>query len=105
VRYRNPVDPARYVRAALARGLAPESSEALDPATRLRERIMLGLRLREGMDLEANAAELGAEAWPAARRRAADRLSTRGRLVIEGGRLRVPREAWLFADGIAADLF
>ncbi|MDI1434159.1 radical SAM family heme chaperone HemW [Polyangium sorediatum] len=105
LRYRNPIDPARYMRAALAGEVEVESEEPLDPETRLRERIMLGLRLREGFDLERSAAEVGAEAWTPERRQAAERLVKRGKLTIEGGTIRVPRDAWVLADGIAAELF
>ncbi|HVK65846.1 MAG TPA: radical SAM family heme chaperone HemW [Polyangium sp.] len=105
LRYRNPIDPARYMRAALAGEAEVESEEPLDPETRLRERIMLGLRLREGFDLERSAAEVGAEAWTSSRRQAAERLVKRGKLTIEGGTIRVPRDAWVLADGIAAELF
>ncbi|WP_437594078.1 radical SAM family heme chaperone HemW [Sorangium sp. So ce1000] len=107
VRYRNVVSPERYM-AAMAEGgdaIAVESEERLDPETRLSERIMLGLRLRDGLDLEAAAAALGVPAWSPSRRRAAERLERAGRLEVAGGRLRVPRAAWVFADGIAADLF
>ncbi len=93
VRYRNLPDPARYGRAALGGGLAAlvESEEPLDPETRLRERIMLGLRLRDGFDLEGSARELGIAPWTPDRRRAADRLIARGDLAVEGGHLRLPR--------------
>src|SRR6185312_14196700 len=43
-RYKNAPDPARYTAAALAREATEMEREALDPETRLRERIMLGLR-------------------------------------------------------------
>ncbi|MDI1449702.1 radical SAM family heme chaperone HemW [Polyangium sp. 6x1] len=105
LRYRNAIDPARYMRAALAGEAEVESEEPLDPETRLRERIMLGLRLREGFDLERSAAEVGAEAWTPSRKQAAERLVKRGKLTIEGGTIRVPRDAWVLADGIAAELF
>ena len=115
VRYRNIIDPARYAAAAIqgaAQGesegrTAPrtESEEVLDPEARLRERIMLGLRLASGFDLEGSAQELGVDGWTAARRRAADRLVNAGRLTIEGTRLRVPARARVFTDGIAASLF
>ncbi len=59
LRYRNPPNPERYLARIAAGDLAPHESEALDPETRLRERIMLGLRLAEGLDLEAAAAALG----------------------------------------------
>ena len=107
VRYRNLPDPARYARAALGGELAAlvESEEPLDPETRLRERIMLGLRLRDGFDLEGSARELGIAAWTPERRRAADRLIARGDLAVEGGHLRLPTRARVYADGITAALF
>jgi oxygen-independent coproporphyrinogen-3 oxidase len=105
VRYKNPTTPARYLAAVGERRFAPAERELLSPETRLRERIMLGLRLREGVDLEAAAGALGAEPWPARRRNAARDLAGRGRLAVEGGRMRVPPEATLFTDGTAAALF
>jgi oxygen-independent coproporphyrinogen-3 oxidase len=107
VRYRNVPDPGRYAKAALSGGLAAvvESEEPLDPATRLRERIMLGLRLRDGFDLEGAARELGIPAWTSERRRAADRLIARGDLLLEGGHVRLAPRARVYADGITAALF
>jgi hypothetical protein len=43
--------------------------------------------------------------WTPARRRAADRLAKAGRLEIDGSRLRVPRQARIWTDGVAAELF
>jgi oxygen-independent coproporphyrinogen-3 oxidase len=105
VRYKNLVDPARYVAAVAAGAPVEAEREILDPETRLRERIMLGLRLLEGVDLDAAGAELGVDPWTPARRRAADRLVKGGRLEIEGSRLRVPRRARIWTDGTAAELF
>jgi oxygen-independent coproporphyrinogen-3 oxidase len=110
LRYRNQPLPARYQEAAAAAptlepGGLSESVEPLDGETLLRERIMLGLRLAGGFDLEQAAAELGVDPWPAARARAAERMVQRGRLLREGGRLRVPLSAWALADGTAAELF
>jgi len=105
LRYRNLIDPARYMRAALAGQLDIESEEALSPDTRLRERIMLGLRLRNGFDLADAATDLGEQVWTDARRKAATRLEARGKLDVQGSRLRIPRDAWVLADGIAAELF
>jgi putative oxygen-independent coproporphyrinogen III oxidase len=98
-RWRNEVDPARYMAGA------PDSLETLDAETLLRERIMLGIRLEAGFDLEASARELGVEAWTPDRLRAAAWLEGRGRLERVGSRLRVPRAAWLFTDDTAARLF
>lgn len=79
-------------------------TEVIAPETELSERIMLGLRLASGVDVEAAAREAGVEPWPPARRRAVERLTSRGLVVREGPRLRIPFEAWLFADGTIADL-
>ncbi len=104
-RYRNAPNPEKYLARAAAGDFDPHEREDLDGETRMRERIMLGLRLREGLDLEEAAAELGVDPWPSARRRAADGLCARGRLVREGSRLFIPKDAWLFTDGTAASLF
>ncbi len=104
LRTRNHPEPRTWS-ACVAKGQLPEESrEPLDGETRLRERIMLGLRLAEGLDLKAAAEELGVAGWTVERERAAQKLVARGRLRIEGHRLRVPRDAWLFADGAAAEL-
>jgi coproporphyrinogen III oxidase-like Fe-S oxidoreductase len=81
------------------------SDEWLDPATRLRERIMLGLRMKEGIDLEAAAGEIGADPFPTGRLAALDKLEARGRIVRRGAHVTVPRQAWIWADDTAASLF
>src|SRR6185369_10023934 len=102
---RNVVEPARYVEATRS-GLAAvtASREPLDGETLLRERIMLGLRLADGFDLEAAARELAVAPWPRERARSADALVARGRLARDGSRLSIPRAAWLFTDDTAARL-
>ena len=123
-RYRNTTSPTDYTDRALATVARTDDSrdshdshdlresrelaievESLAPETRLKERIMLGLRLEGGMDLEDAARPLGIQGFSAERARAADLLVARGRLVREGTRLRIPRAAWLFADDTAARLF
>jgi oxygen-independent coproporphyrinogen-3 oxidase len=113
VRYRNAIDPARYVTAT--HGIVPSlmgegdgvsmSSEPLDGETMLRERIMLGLRLRDGFDLGACAEDLGVPAWTKSRAAAAEVLVARGRLEREGEHLRIPRAAWIWTDDTASRLF
>lgn len=110
VRYRNTPAVERYLAASWAQAdlsresaLVPEH-EPIDAETALRERILLGLRLAEGLDLEAAAQELGVAAWTEERRRAAQKLLERGRLALEGDVLRIPKSAWLFADGTIASL-
>ncbi|HEX7671919.1 MAG TPA: radical SAM family heme chaperone HemW [Polyangiaceae bacterium] len=114
VRYRNTPVPDRYVGSALewagtdlersGSGELVSELEVLSPENRFAERLMLGLRLAEGLDVEAAAQDTGVEAWPASRLRAVERLSSRGRVLREGPRLRIPHEAWLLADGTIAEI-
>jgi putative oxygen-independent coproporphyrinogen III oxidase len=113
VRYRNAVVPDRFVQSTLTAtaGVAgagdgiSESSERLDASTLLRERIMLGLRIVGGIDIEAAAHALGTTGWTPERMRAAAWLEARGRIVREGTHVRIPRTAWLWTDDTAARLF
>jgi oxygen-independent coproporphyrinogen-3 oxidase len=118
LRYRNHATPRAYLGAAhtapsqlpgdeMAPAAAPftSSEEQLDGAALLRERIMLGLRMREGLDLEAAALELGVDAYPGERRAALARLEARGRVVLGENRITVPRAAWIWVDDSAAALF
>jgi putative oxygen-independent coproporphyrinogen III oxidase len=105
VRWRNEVIPERYIGGDAT---AAATREPLDGETLLRERIMLGLRMDEGIDLDAMAKDLGVPAWTAERRRAAAWLEQRGRIQRSGpggARLRIPRSAWLWTDDTAARLF
>jgi putative oxygen-independent coproporphyrinogen III oxidase len=103
LRWRNEVQPDRYVASgAQSPGATVES---LDAETLLRERIMLGLRVEEGIDLDAIARDLRVDPWSTDRQRAVAWLEQRGRLERSGPRLRVPRAAWLWTDDTAARLF
>jgi putative oxygen-independent coproporphyrinogen III oxidase len=112
MRYRNTPAIERYLAGAhewaaadLAKpGALVSETEFLAPETDLAERLMLGLRLAEGLDVESTARELGVDPWPTARQKAVERLIQRGRLVRDGSRLRIPTEAWLFADGTIAEI-
>ena len=110
VRYRNSPSPERYQASLFATPFreALDSCavvEPIDAETALRERIMLGLRLAEGIDLEAAASELGVTALPPERLRALERLERSQRIErYAGGRLRIPKSQWLFADGIISQL-
>lgn len=101
VRYRNAPSVERY----LASPGAPAGElELIDGETALRERLMLGLRMSEGVDVAEAARATGGEAWPEARARAAARLVARGRLAQDGDHLAIPEAAWLLADGTIAEL-
>lgn len=113
IRWRNAIIPADYV--ARTKRVRPGaigeddgltlSAENLDPLALLRERIMLGLRMAEGLDIGAAGADLGIEPFTEERRRAIDKLVARGRLEQRGTTLVIPRAAWLFTDDTAARLF
>jgi putative oxygen-independent coproporphyrinogen III oxidase len=111
VRYRNARAAERYLDAAKDESAALWAPSALvsdvepiTPKTAVAERLMLGLRLASGVDLGRIARETGESAWTADRKRAIDRLVRAGRLEREGDRLRIPRQAWLVADGVIRDL-
>lgn len=104
-RYRNDPSPGRYQTRIASGELAEDNSERLDPETRLRERIMLGLRLTAGFDLTQAASALAVDPWPPERLERARSLEGRGRLTRASGHLQIPPGARLFTDGIAADLF
>jgi putative oxygen-independent coproporphyrinogen III oxidase len=78
--------------------------EALDGETSLREGLMLGLRIREGIDTAELERQTGAAFWTAARERSASRLVGRGLLHRDGARLAIPHAHWLLADGIVREL-
>jgi oxygen-independent coproporphyrinogen-3 oxidase len=111
-RYRNTPSPERYVAAGpafananlQAEGPLVANFEAIPPETALAERIMLGLRLADGVDLERSAAELGTALWTPERARARDKLAAQGKLTVHGGVVSIPKNQWLFADGIIAQL-
>lgn len=102
-RWRNDPSPTAYVSGDPT---ASATREPLDAPTLLRERIMLGLRMREGVDLDAAATDLGieGEGWTEARSKAAAALETRGRISRHGTRVSIPQAAWLWADDTAARL-
>lgn len=112
VRYRNTPSLDRYLRlrvegasAALDReGPFVSVIEPLDADVVLRERLMLGLRLAEGVDLAALERETGARASTRERDRAIARWAAKNALVIEGARLRLAKTSWLIADAVIRDL-
>lgn len=113
LRWRNAIVPKDYVkRTENARSdLLGEGDgisvmhEDLSPEALLRERIMLGLRVAEGVDLGRAARELAIDPWTPERLRTIDALLERGRVARDGDVLRVPRAAWLFTDDTASRLF
>lgn len=101
-RYRNQPEAATYL--ASQTESREETSEALDAQTIIREALMLGLRTREGVDLDDVHARAGVPLH-AGRERVIERAVARGHLVDDGRTLVVPRDRWPLLDGIVADLF
>ncbi|MEQ9095389.1 MAG: radical SAM family heme chaperone HemW [Phycisphaerales bacterium] len=85
-----------YLGAPGDRGLPPAIDvEAPDARRAMAERIMTGLRLREGIDAASLPDKLHAEAH---------RQRDGGNLVIDGDRWRLTDQGMMLADGIAAEL-
>jgi oxygen-independent coproporphyrinogen-3 oxidase len=107
VRWRNTTSPTGYLEQARTGEIVTGAvdREDLDAEALLRERIMLGLRLDSGVDIDEAAAGLGILGWSNARTQAAAGLVQRGRLIRAGGRVRIPKRAWLWTDATAAHLF
>lgn len=103
-RWRNVYDVGGYLAALDRAELPPEEREALDPETRVREALMLGMRTREGTDLDAVRARTGLDAR-AGRERALARQVQRGNVLDDGRVLRIPKERWLLADDIVSSVF
>lgn len=94
-RWWNVKHPARYA-AALAESGDPEADhEVLTPTEQHTERVMLRLRLAEGLDLDLLDAPARAEA---------DRAAAAGLLELRGGRAILTRRGRLLADRVVQDL-
>ncbi len=111
-RYRNEPDPARYMDRTrtlvsgvfgLADGVA-ESEEKLDDTAIVRERLMLGLRMTDGIDMDGLEAE-GLPIRTREREKTLLRLAERGRIESDGRSVRIPRSQWLFCNDTVASLF
>ncbi len=95
VRWWNVRHPAAYA-ARMAAGLSPaQAREIVEPADRRVERVLLELRLADGLDL--------AVLTPAEQRRVPD-LMNRGLAVLTSGRLALTLDGRLLADGMVRDL-
>ena len=92
LRWRNVADTRAYVRRIGAGASVREELEQLDPATRAKERIMFGLRMREGV---AAGEFAGAEAG-------VRRLAEQGLAFERDGRICLTPRGKLVADSVAA---
>jgi oxygen-independent coproporphyrinogen-3 oxidase len=95
VRWWNVLHPTAFAR-RLAAGRSPAAGrEVLDAGTRRFERVMLEIRMAEGLDVDL---------LSAAGRRHAEALAADGQHVLDGGRARLTLGGRLRADGVARDL-
>ncbi|MGE3273328.1 MAG: coproporphyrinogen-III oxidase family protein, partial [Chloroflexota bacterium] len=88
VRTKNTPSPKRYMDSVAAGSVARIEEERTDLPTQLGDALAVGLRLREGIDLDALSARLGIDAR-AATRPVLDELLAANCLEWHGGRLRV----------------
>ena len=75
----------------------------LTPTERADEALMLGLRLREGIDETAFGARFGVDLWERYGERCKPYLDG-GLLIREGGRVRLGERGWMVSNTILADL-
>jgi putative oxygen-independent coproporphyrinogen III oxidase len=102
-RYRNDPKPQRYLERS-GQCDVEVFEEPLGGQEIVRERLMLGLRTHDGVDLARARDRAGID--PLAGRLAAlARARARGDATLEGNLLRVPQERWLHLDSIIAGLF
>ena len=87
---------AAYIDAVAVGGVAPCRIEALTPTVRLQERLMLGLRLAEGVEL--------AVVEPVIDARALATLTTHGLVATEAGRIRLERRGRLLLNDVVVRL-
>lgn len=114
LRYRNTTRTQRYLKLCnndvpdshwqmLPEGILAER-ELIDKGTALTERLMLGLRTKDGISLENLAEEFDIDPWLFRRKSAIERLVTQGRLMRDGSILCIPYDAWFLADGTISEL-
>jgi len=95
--------PREFVSHVTAGKSVEAGSEELDADARAGEALMLGLRLASGIDLDDFRARFG-DAALSARRAAIENLTTRGLLIKDSGRMRIPDMYTLVTNEVAAAL-
>jgi len=96
--------PENWLAAVARNGHGIESEEPLDPATRAKEALLMGLRLDEGIDLAGITAGTGLPIEAIVDQRAIDRLAVHGLLTRAGDHLTVHEAGMLLLDGILAEI-
>ena len=102
-RHENERLPGRYIRAIAASASAAGVPELIDRARRIHEGLMVGLRLREGIDLEAFARAHGVHLAVTYAEPIAELIAS-GHLLSTDGRLRLTDRGRLVADAVLGHL-
>ena len=98
-RWENERLPSRYIHDIAEKGTAARAPERIDRQRLIHEELMLGLRLREGIDVEVFASQYAVDlhilyAVPIAE------LTQAGYMQLDDGRLRLTTRGWLVADAV-----
>ncbi len=96
--------PENYLSAMARKGNGIKAELALDPATRATEALLMGLRLREGVDLARIAAVTGVAQASLVDEAAVTRLAGQGFVRREGDRLAVEESGMLLLDAILPEI-
>jgi oxygen-independent coproporphyrinogen-3 oxidase len=102
-RWENERLPSRYIRAITEKGSAARAPELIDREHRIHEGLMIGLRLQEGIDLEAFARAYGVQLAAAYAEPMAE-LMQAGYLQRTAGRLHLTARGRLVADAVLGRL-
>ena len=92
--------PADYVKAVAETRSGIAEEEALSTPDEIAERILMGMRLADGLDLAHLQAVTGGTVDP----EGLSRMLAQGLVSQEGDRIRLTREGRLLADGVSAEL-
>jgi putative oxygen-independent coproporphyrinogen III oxidase len=96
--------PENWMMSVNAAGHGIDEELPLDPATRVTEALMMGLRLAEGVALSDIAARTGTDAATLINRRAAKQLADQRLVALAEDRLTVTPQGMLLLDAILAEL-
>jgi putative oxygen-independent coproporphyrinogen III oxidase len=96
--------PENWMVSVNAAGHGIDEEMPLDPATRVTEALIMGLRLAEGVNLDDIAARTGTDAATIIDRKAAGRLEAQGLVTMSDHRLTVTPQGMLLLDAILAEL-
>ncbi len=96
--------PENWLKSVLRNGHGCQLEDPLMPAERAREALVMGLRLREGVDLEALAMRCNVEPHTLIDRRRAELLEDHDLVSLRGQHLRVLPKGVLLLDRILAEL-